>query len=423
MRIEIAQHESPAVLDPRRGQQPVTFDAVKTAVPGLAQRVEPLQWQLLMPRLRFGRPWWVARPQLDIDYHVQHASAAAPGGDRELAATISVIVQNRLDRARPAWQLWYVDGLAGGRIALVWKIHHAVADGTAALRLLETICSADPDTPLPSPALTPLLNQRRPAPWAWLPLVLWHQLAALAGFPRVVARTVRVSRTMLCRRKAGKPSYAAAFSAPGVRFNAPLSADRRFAYRDCGMATIKRVARLSDEEIYSFVRLLFPAGVNTTLGTMGNMLWALLIHPEQLERVRRDPEEIRWAVEEALRWEPGPSMVPRIASTDVTWRGIEIPSGTWLLLAIAAANRDPEVYPDPDRFDISRHATAAVTFGSGPHVCLGMFLALAMLQTALRALLDRLPGLRIVGADQVRIAGRLGTELRGPNQLQVCFDA
>jgi WS/DGAT/MGAT family acyltransferase len=238
------QHTIKAVvLDPRRGHQPLTFEAVKATVPALVERVEPLQWQLLRPRLRLGRPWWIARPQLDIDYHVQHASAAAPGGDRELAATISTIIQHALDRGHPAWQLWYVDGLANGRIALVWKIHHAVADGMAALHLLETICSAAPDAPLPSPAPTPLPNRGRPAPWVWFPMVLRHQLAALARFPRVIARTARVSRTMLRRRKAGKPSYAAAFSAPGVRFNAPLCADRRFAYRDCDMATIKGVAK------------------------------------------------------------------------------------------------------------------------------------------------------------------------------------
>lgn len=181
--------------------------------------------------------------------------------------------------------------------------------------------------------------------------------------------------------------------------------------------------RLTDEEIYSFTRLLFPAGVDTTYPTMGNVLYGLLTHPEQLDRLRTEPGEIKWAVEEALRWEPGPAMVPRIAPTALTWHGIEMDAGTWVVLAIAAANRDPNVYPDPDRFDITRRAIAQVSFGSGPHVCLGQFLALAQLQTAVRVLLDRLPGLRLVDAEQVKIAGRLGTEVRGPSHLRVCFDS
>ncbi|MEB3033994.1 cytochrome P450 [[Mycobacterium] nativiensis] len=180
--------------------------------------------------------------------------------------------------------------------------------------------------------------------------------------------------------------------------------------------------RLTDEEIYVFTRLLFPAGVDTTYPSLGNLLWALLTHPEQLDHLRANPQDIRWAVQEAMRWEPGPAIVPRIAPTDLTWRGIEMSAGTWVLLAIAAANRDPQVYPDPNRFDIGRHAVASVSFGNGPHVCLGQFLALAQLETAVRVLLDRLPGLRLVEPESVRIAGLLGPELRGPSQLRVAFD-
>ncbi|BBZ11928.1 wax ester/triacylglycerol synthase family O-acyltransferase [Mycobacterium branderi] len=238
------QHTIKAVvLDPARGHTPITFERVKAAAQGMVDRIEPLQWQLLMPRLRFGRPWWISRPRLDIDYHVKRVAAAAPGGDRELAATISAIFEPRLDRGRPPWQLWYVDGLAGGRIALVLKIHHAVADGMASLHLLETMYSTDPQARLPEPAVTPLPNERRPAPWIWLPLVMRHQLAALFGFPRIIARTARVTRTIRRRQKAGKPGYAAAFAAPGARFNAPLTSDRRFAYQRCDMQTIKQVTK------------------------------------------------------------------------------------------------------------------------------------------------------------------------------------
>ncbi|MGB3334979.1 MAG: wax ester/triacylglycerol synthase domain-containing protein, partial [Mycobacterium sp.] len=163
------------VLDPSRGQRPLTFEAVKALVPGLVDRVEPLQWQLLMPRFRLGRPWWVARPRIDVDHHVRRITLTTPGGDHELALAIDAIFHDRLDRSRPAWQLFYVDGLADGRIALIWKIHHAVADGTASLRILEALCGTD--TPPP----TPPRDERRPAPWQWLPMVARHQLAAVVG--------------------------------------------------------------------------------------------------------------------------------------------------------------------------------------------------------------------------------------------------
>lgn len=179
---------------------------------------------------------------------------------------------------------------------------------------------------------------------------------------------------------------------------------------------------LTDEEIYTFVRLLFPAGVDTTYLSMGNMLYSVLVHPEQLERLRTNPGEIKWAVQEALRWEPGPAIVPRLAATDVSWRGIDIKGGTWLLLAIAAANRDPDVFPDPDRFDIGRHVMSPLNFGSGPHVCLGTALATTQMEIALRVLLERLGMIELVDPDGVLIAGRLGTELRGPDRLEIRFD-
>ncbi|OLP03111.1 cytochrome [Mycolicibacterium porcinum] len=221
------------------------------------------------------------------------------------------------------------------------------------------------------------------------------------------------------------PEAAMRASAAFTEYLTPLVAQKRQNPTDDLLSKLVTVevdgTRLTDEEIYSFVRLLFPAGVDTTYLSMGNMLYSLLIHPEQIERLREDPSEIKWAVQESLRWEPGPAIVPRLATSDVTWQGIDIKSGTWLLLAIAAANRDPDVYADPDRFDIGRHKAAPLSFGTGPHVCLGMALATTQMEVALRVLLDRLSMVELVNPDEVVIAGRLGTELRGPDRLEVRF--
>ncbi|WP_082686514.1 wax ester/triacylglycerol synthase family O-acyltransferase [Mycobacterium sp. IS-3022] len=259
------------VLDPSQGHEALTFEAVKDAIPGLVDRVEPLQWQLLMPRVGFGRPWWIARPQVDIDYHVQRATAAAPGGDRELAAALSTIFTEALDRNRPAWQLWYIDGLADGRVALMLKIHHAVADGSASLRLLETVFSADPATPLPRLRRIPMPSERRPAPWIWFPLVLRHQLAALARFPGIVARTARVTRIIRNRQKAGKPGYAKAFAAPPAPFNEPLTADRRFAYRSCDIQEIRRVAKTFDVTVNDVFLTLCSGALREFLDRRGEL--------------------------------------------------------------------------------------------------------------------------------------------------------
>ena len=233
------QHTIKAVvLDPAAARQPLTFEEVRAVVPALVERIEPLRWQLLQTRL--GRPWWIERPRIDLDYHVRHASAAAPGGDRELSAQISKINLGALDRGHPSWQLWYVDGLAGGRIALVFKLHHAVADGMASLRLLEGIFSSDPCEPLPKAARS-LVDEPRPNIASWYRTALKYQGASAARFPGVLARSAHTIETVRARRKAGRPGFAEAFAAPSARFNAPFTARREFAYLTCDLNMIKEI--------------------------------------------------------------------------------------------------------------------------------------------------------------------------------------
>ncbi len=180
---------------------------------------------------------------------------------------------------------------------------------------------------------------------------------------------------------------------------------------------------LSDEEIFNFVRLLFPAGADTTYLGLGNTLVALLSDPGQLERVVADPQgQCRWAAEEGVRWYPPVVWIPRRNPRDVVWHDVEIPEGAGMLFGILAANRDPLVYDDPDRFDMDRRANVTLTFGYGTHFCLGVHLAKTEIETALKVLVSRLPRLRWASDDGVRITGAFVQLLQGPNRLPVRFD-
>ena len=181
--------------------------------------------------------------------------------------------------------------------------------------------------------------------------------------------------------------------------------------------------RLSNDEIMNFLLLLFPAGADTTFLGLGTTLFALLTHPEQLEYVQSDlKEECRWAAEEAIRWVPPVSLQPRRNAKDVVWRDIPIPAGANLIFATIAGNRDPAAYEDPDRFDVRRRPKATLTFGRGPHFCLGAHLARAELDVAVRVLLERLPDLRLVEGSDARITSGIVPVFRGPNRLPVRFD-
>lgn len=179
---------------------------------------------------------------------------------------------------------------------------------------------------------------------------------------------------------------------------------------------------LDDEQILSFLRLLFPAGADTTMLALGNTLSALLTHPEQLALLRSDPDEwTQWAIWEGLRWEPPVGLLPRACPEAVQWRGISIPALTPMVFSINAAHRDPAVYERPDELDITRRKTSMLSFGQGVHSCAGNWLAIAELTTALRALLERLPDLRLVpgGEDAAKVTSQVGVALRGPNALPV----
>ncbi len=177
--------------------------------------------------------------------------------------------------------------------------------------------------------------------------------------------------------------------------------------------------RLDDDAVFAFLRLLLPAGVETTYRSLGNLLFALLTHPDQLEELRREPELRAAAIEEGLRWETPFLMVARRSNRHAQLGGVDIPAGRELKVILASANHDENRYPDPERFDIHRSPVPNVSFGSGPHVCLGMHLTRLETRVALDAVLERLPDLHLdPGAPSPRIRG---TIFRSPDALPVGF--
>jgi cytochrome P450 len=179
--------------------------------------------------------------------------------------------------------------------------------------------------------------------------------------------------------------------------------------------------KLSDEEIFSFLRLLLPAGVETTYRSLGNMLFGLFSNPDQLDAVRDDRSLLPQAIEEAVRWEPPLLTITRVATRDTELGGVAIPAGSSVMPMLGAANRQDDRYPDPDRFDIFRSARAHIGFGHGVHVCLGMHLARLEMRVALNLLFDRLPNLRLdPKGNDPHIRGQV---FRSPTSLPVVFGA
>jgi cytochrome P450 len=203
----------------------------------------------------------------------------------------------------------------------------------------------------------------------------------------------------------------------------PILAARRAEPRDDLISSLAHAEidgeKLADEEIFSFLRLLLPAGVETTYRSTGNLLLGLLSNPDQLDAVRADRSLIPQAIEEAVRWEPPLLTITRVATRDTELAGVSIPAGSTVMPMLGSANRDEERWSDPDRFDVFRAQRPHIGFGHGTHVCLGMHLARLEMRVALELLFDRLPNLRLdPEGDDPHIRGQV---FRSPTSLPVLF--
>jgi cytochrome P450 len=175
---------------------------------------------------------------------------------------------------------------------------------------------------------------------------------------------------------------------------------------------------LSTHEVESNAAVLLFGGIETTEGMIANALAHLLGDPAALGLAREQPALLPAIVEESLRLEPAAAAVDRYATVDTELGGTKIIAGELVRISIAAANRDPETFADPDRFDPLRpNAGRHLAFASGPHVCVGMHLARLEAQAALAALLERLPGLRLAAPVEIR-----GLVFRKPPELLAAWN-
>lgn len=180
--------------------------------------------------------------------------------------------------------------------------------------------------------------------------------------------------------------------------------------------------KLTDEAIIAFLRLLLPAGLETTYRSSGNLLYLLLTHPEQLAMVYQDRSLIPMAIEEGLRYETPLTMVMRTTTEEVEIGGKTIPAEAQIDMCMGSANRDESRWTDPNTFDIRRPRQSHIAFAGGIHMCLGMHLARLETRVMLNSLFDRVERLAFVPDDGTGEESKIvGLTFRSPNKLPVTF--
>lgn len=176
---------------------------------------------------------------------------------------------------------------------------------------------------------------------------------------------------------------------------------------------------LADEHVFGSIALLIIAGIDTTWSSIGAAIWHLAQNPQDLARLREDPESRPFAIEEFLRFY-APVTMARIVAEDHELRGCPAKRGDWLLLPFPAANRDPEMFEDADKFIIDRQSNRHAAFGLGIHRCLGSNLARMELSVALDVWIDRIHEFELVDPESVRWSPG---QIRGPKELPIRIGA
>ncbi|WP_280146080.1 cytochrome P450 family protein [Bacillus amyloliquefaciens] len=179
--------------------------------------------------------------------------------------------------------------------------------------------------------------------------------------------------------------------------------------------------KLSESELYSMLFLLVVAGLETTVNLLGSGTLALLLHKDQLENIKRQPDTIQTAVEELLRYtSPVIMMANRWAIEDFTYKDVSIKKGDMIFIGIGSANRDPEYFDEPDTLNVARTPNRHISFGFGIHFCLGAPLARMEASIAFNALLKRFPNIELNGSSE-DLTWRKNVFLRGLETLPVRF--
>ena len=259
------------VLDPS-GAPDFGFEALVRTVGERLPLIPKLTWKLKSIPLGLDRAVWIDDPEFDLNRHIHRITVAEPGGPRETAAVVAPILSHQLDRRHPLWELWYVDGMVNGRVAVLMKFHHCLLDGGAGSVLATLLLDAEP---FPSPRAATATPFFEPPPND-LRLIL-DSVASLATTPvralryagRLALRSIDLGRYVVSRRP--KPDLGAMLQAPHTSFNAPIGPRRAIAFSSVSLDDVKVLRRSLDAKVNDIVLALCSGALRAYLKERGEL--------------------------------------------------------------------------------------------------------------------------------------------------------
>jgi len=258
------------VLDPASVPGGYSFEAFRDFIARRLDRVPPMRRRLVQVPLGLGRPRWVEEPGVDLDLHVHRAALPAPGGARELAALAAELDAHPLDRSRPLWEMHVVEGLEGGRLAVLAKLHHAMMDGVAGMQFMGAFFSREPEAEEP-PARPAPAPDAAPGSVELLAGAIPEALRRPLRLARAGASTLRSALRFGLRRAAGDAAAEPAARVPRTALNARASRHRTIAFTALPLDEVKDVGRAFGATVNDVVLAVVSGALRSYLGARGQL--------------------------------------------------------------------------------------------------------------------------------------------------------
>ena len=243
-----------AMFDPTTVPGGYSFEKLRDLVSSRLALAPIFRRRLVEVPFRLGHPYWVDDPSFDIAHHIRRSAIPAPGGVDELAEFVGDVCSRQLDRTKPLWEMYIVEGLRGGRIAMVTKIHHCTIDGVSGSELLAQLFDLEPDPPAPETEPVPAAGDGRlPSELQLVARSLATRVTRPLGITKLAWKTGKALMDVRRVRAQGPGRAALPLTAPRTSLNAAITPHRRVAFSSIALEDVKRIKRARETTVNDVV--------------------------------------------------------------------------------------------------------------------------------------------------------------------------